>query len=128
MDAPGAKADVLGQYAVVTVDRSLYSDSAIFKAAYWFTDKFYIFLDLAAEGRIAIELRQKTPDAQHDLTSACRDFCNALIDARVREQVLKETGGIREALITKAFSEGAVQPGLADAPSNERHLENVSRS
>src|SRR5207248_1965593 len=42
---PGMSTDQLGDYAVVAVDQAIYSEEAIFKAAYWFTDRFYVFLD-----------------------------------------------------------------------------------
>lgn len=117
---PGLTTDQLGDHSSVSIDPGLYSEAAIYKAAYWFTDRYYVFLD-RAEGRIIVELRAKESDGG-DLRAACAEFCNALIDFRVRDIVAKETMPIREALLTKAFVEGVPQPGLQGAKSDERHL------
>lgn len=113
--------DQFGQYASVSVDPQVYSETAIFKAAYWFTDRCFIFLDGLPDGRVSVEIRAKG-DQPLDLAVACADFCNALIDFRVRDIVAKETSVIREALVRKAFIEGVPKPGLDGAKSDERHI------
>jgi His-Xaa-Ser system protein HxsD len=118
---PGLSTDQLGDHSSIAIDPGLYSEAAIYKAAYWFTDRYYVFLDRAPEGRIVVELRAKEAD-HSDLRVACAEFCNALIDFRVRDIVAKETMPIREALVTKAFTEGVPHPGLQGAKSDERHL------
>jgi His-Xaa-Ser system protein HxsD len=118
---PGLITDHLGDCASVSIDPGLYSQAAIFKTAYWFTDRYYLFLDRTAEGRIVVELRIKNV-SDGDLRAACAEFCNALIDFRVRDIVGQETMPIREALVTKAFMEGVPEPGLHGAKSSERHL------
>ena len=52
---PGLETDALGDYARVSIDRQLYSDTAIFKTAYWFTDRFYVFLDPTPDNRLSVE-------------------------------------------------------------------------
>lgn len=118
---PGIEQDLLGSLGVITVDPNLYSENAIFKAAYWFTDKHYVFLERTEGGAIKIELRNK-PGSNTDLAIACSDFCNSLVDFRVREIVNGETSGIRETLIKRAFLEGVPSSGLEGAISNEAHL------
>ena len=118
---PGITTDALGDHSSISIDPGLYSEAAIYKAAYWFTDRYYVFLDRAPEGRIVVELRAKEVGGD-DLRIACAEFCNALIDFRVRDIVAKETMPIREALVTKAFTEGVLRPGLQGAKSDERHL------
>jgi len=118
---PGLSTDQLGDHSFIAVDPGLYSEAAIYKAAYWFTDRYYVFLDRAPEGRIVVELRAKEAD-HGDLRVACAEFCNALVDFRVRDIVTKETMPIREALVTRAFTEGVPKPGLQGATSHERHL------
>lgn len=54
---PDLKTDILGQYALVTVNRGVYSDLVVFKTAYWFTDRFYIYLDTPSPEQLHIELR-----------------------------------------------------------------------
>jgi His-Xaa-Ser system protein HxsD len=107
---PGLGTDTLGEYAHVLIDRAIYGDTAIFKTAYWFTDRFYVFLDNTPDNRLAVELRPKVSSPSTDLQTACAEFCNSLVDFRVRTMVLNETKGVREALVTKAFMEGIPKP------------------
>jgi len=119
---PGLETDELGSFAVIRINRALYSDVAIFKTAYWFTDRFYLFLDTSEDGRIVLELRAKNLSQPPDLQVGCAEFCNSLIDFRVRDIVLGETGSVRDALVAKAFMEGVPNPGLPGVQSDERHL------
>lgn len=118
---PALTTDTFDEYATVTINPEVYSEAAIFKTAYWFTDRYYVFLDSLADGRLLVELRAK-PGGAGTLQVACADFCNSLVDFRVRDIVARETTGIREALVTKAFLEGVPKPGLDGATSDEKHL------
>ncbi len=122
MSWPGIATDELGAVATVCVDTALYSEQTVFRAAYWLTDRFYIFLEPTGDGRIRIEVRNK-PGSQADLQHASADLCNSLIDFRLREIVAQETGEIRDALVKQAFLEGVPKPGLAGAISDEKHLQ-----
>jgi His-Xaa-Ser system protein HxsD len=115
---PGLETDALGDYARILINRELYGDTAIFKTAYWFTDRFYIFLDSTPDNRLSVELRQKTSSQPANLQAACAEFCNSLVDFRVRGTVLNETRPVREALVTKAFMEGIPKPGMEDDRSS----------
>jgi len=115
------ESDVLGNFAKASIDPAVYSEAAVFKIAYWMTDRFFLFLDKDQDGRWIVELRNK-PDNQADLQAALSEFCNALIDFRLRDIVNAETGAIREALVRRAFMEGVPKPGLEGAVSNEAHI------
>ena len=120
MSWPGLESDALGDLGTVTIDPTLYSEQAIFRAAYWLTDRHYVFLDRDGS-RIRVEIRNK-PGADANLQQACADFCNSLVDFRLRDIVAHETGAIREALVKHAFIQGVPESGLPGARSNERHL------
>lgn len=107
---PGLETDTLGDYAQVQIDRQLYGDAAIFKTAYWFTDRYYIFLECTPDNHLTVELRHKASTQLTDLQLACAEFCNSLVDFRVRGIVLGETSVVRDALVTKAFMEGIPKP------------------
>lgn len=117
-------ADELGECIRITVDLSIYSKVAVFKAAYWFTDRCYLFLSYpnVNDQALQVEVRSKTTTNLTELEAISREFGNSLIDHEVRQQVLSETGEVREHLLRKAFFEGAV---AADVPqtlvSNESH-------
>lgn len=109
---PGLETDTLGEFAQVLINRQLYDDTAIFKTAYWFTERFYVFLDTSSDDRLLVELRPKITSPAVDLLAACAEFCNSLVDFRVRGMVLSETNNVRDALVTKAFMEGVPKPGI----------------
>jgi His-Xaa-Ser system protein HxsD len=119
---PDIQTDILGDCARIWVARAIYSDVAVFKAAYWATDRFYLFIDADGADRLSIEIRSKD-DTSSDLSSAAREFCNSLVDFRLRDIVNAETGSIRDSLVRRAFQEGQPKAGLSGAVSNERHLD-----
>ena len=123
---PNIDTDIFGDVASASIDPTVYSEAAIFKAAYWMTDKFYLFIDKNPSGFWRIEIRRK-PGCTADLQQSCAEFCNALVDFRVRDIVNGETLGIREALVRRAFVEGIPKPGLDGAVSHEDHLVSTKR-
>ena len=118
---PSIETDVLGDLAKASLDPAVYSETAIFKTAYWMTDRFYVFLDRDQDGRWIVEMRNK-PGNSTDLHQAASEFCNSLVDFRLRDIVNAETGSIREALVRRAFMEGVPKAGLEGAVSDERHV------
>src|SRR5262245_12277589 len=118
---PSVETDVLGDLAKASIDPAVYTEAAVFKTAYWMTDRFFLFLDRDQDGRWIVGLRNK-PDSQADLRLALSEFCNSLVDFRLRDIVNAETGSIREALVRFAFMEGVPKPGLEGAVSNEEHV------
>lgn len=108
------KLDELGQFVVVEIDASLFDRAAIFKTAYWGTERAFLYLTQDKDaGRIYAELRPKKPDAT-DLETVAREFCNALIDQQTRQIVLRETSAERDVLLTKAFGAGRGHLDLAE--------------
>src|SRR5262249_39776784 len=102
--------DSLGALACLTVDTSIYSKTALFKTAYWHTERFYVFLSRVegAPSSIQIEIRPKSTMNNEELVAVCREFANNLIDQQTRQDVIVETGNIRDTLIKKAFFEGSL--------------------
>jgi len=94
--------DELGVYARVCVDPSLYSQTAIQKTAYWFTDRCYLYL-VNRSSLIEVEFRFKQEKSTDDLKALCGQFLNNLLDQAVRQKVLEETSSIRDTLVKKAF-------------------------
>jgi len=98
--------DELGVYVRVSVDPKVFSETAVLKTAYWFTDQYYLFLASNRETSfLEIELRLKQGESLEQLKSACGEFWNKLLDQEVRQRVLVETSPVREQLLKKAFFE-----------------------
>jgi len=101
--------DALGDAAILTVDLGIFDRAAVFKAAYWVTDKVYLyFLPFGGEGdmnSLKIEIRPKTL-GKASVEQLARDFANSLIDFQTRQIVLRETAGSRDILLHRAFGEG----------------------
>ena len=114
--------DAFGLYARVSVDPSVYSEVAVLKTAYWFTDQYYLFIAKdKANGLLDVEFRLKEGGSPEKLKAACGEFSNYLLDQELRQQVLKETSGIRDTLVKKAFFEAKASLP-AGVTSNETHL------
>ena len=114
--------DELGVFARVSVDPNVFSEVAILKTAYWFTDEYYLFLAKnKGNGLIDVEFRLKQGDSLDQLKTACGEFWNNLLDQEVRRKVLLETAPLRDTLLKKAFLEAKapLPPGIA---SDESHL------
>jgi His-Xaa-Ser system protein HxsD len=120
--------DELGVYARVSIDPNIFSDTAIFKTAYWFTDQYYLFLSKQIDtGLLDVEFRLKDGTSIDNLKIACGEFCNNLLDQEIRQKVLKETMVVRDTLVKKAFFE-AKAPLPAKIISDESHLPSSMQS
>lgn len=114
--------DDLGAFVQMSVDPEVFSETAILKTAYWFTDFYYLYLSKDNNtGMVDVELRLKEGNDAGKLKAACGEFWNKLLDQEVRQKVLSETSAVRDALITKAFFE-AKKPMLPNIVSNESRL------
>lgn len=118
--------DELGPYARVCVDLGLYSSTAIFKTAYWFTDQCYLYLAKRIS-MVEVEFRLKSGDSSDDLKKICGQFLNSLLDQSLRQKVLEETSGIRDTLLKKAFfdAKASVAKRLV---SDESHVPDTQQS
>jgi His-Xaa-Ser system protein HxsD len=106
-DAITCAMDELGTFARIVVDLSVYSKTAVFKTAYWYTEHLFLFLSRGErDNTVEIEMRSKEGSNRETLIRFCREFCNALIDQQVRQDVIRETSEIRDVLVRKAFGEG----------------------
>lgn len=111
--------DALGVYVRVSVDPKVYSETAVLKTAYWFTDQYYLYLASNRDtGFLELELRLKQGESLDQLKAASGQFWNKLLDQEVRQRVLEETSPIREQLLKKAFFE-AKAPLPSGIVSNE---------
>lgn len=121
-------ADELGVFARVSVDPQVFSETAILKTAYWFTDQHYLFIAKNPDtGMFDVEFRLKEGGSLDKLKAACGEFWNNILDQEVRQKVLGETATVRDTLIKKAFFE-ARAPLPETVVSDEAHLARPGQS
>jgi His-Xaa-Ser system protein HxsD len=122
--------DSLGTIACLSVNTSVYSKTAVFKTAYWYTERCYLFLSkpLDLPDTIQVEIRPKSTVSKDELIAMCREFANNLIDQQVRQEVIAETGSVRDALIKKAFFEGSHHLHPDKLSSNEQYASTADQS
>jgi His-Xaa-Ser system protein HxsD len=90
----------------IEIDASIYSQDAILRATYKFTDRGYVLLqshDVPAHCCIA-HLIAKSPLV--DLGVLVGEFCNELLDQQLRQRLESQFGDIRSLIVAEAFAEG----------------------
>lgn len=92
---------------VLRVDRHLYSDEAIFRTCYVFTDRCYLFLEQAGADLLTVRFRRRNSGV--DLTAVLGDFENELISQRLRVSLGRETAEIRKLIVARAFSDATFE-------------------
>ncbi|HKU51152.1 MAG TPA: His-Xaa-Ser system protein HxsD [Nitrospira sp.] len=107
-----------GSVLALEIDVSIYESSAIFRAAYKFTDRCYIFLARAEEASFLIVTFRAKKEGQ-DLSDLIGLFCNELIDQQIRQELAREAGPVREIIVAQAFAEGNLLDSLRDEGSYE---------
>ena len=87
---------------VLRVDCSVYSEEAILRTCYVFTDRCYLFLDRDGPGYLIVRFRRRQPAA--DLDRIVGEFANEALNQRVRLGLAQETRSIREEIVRHAFA------------------------
>ena len=95
--------------------KSLYSKTALIKAAYNYTDRAYVHLD-ADETYYYVTLRSKT--GQSDVSED--EFVNEMLAQSVRHEIYRQTKNVRELLLARAMASSMVaDPQMMDSqPDN----------
>lgn len=88
----------------VSLDLRIYSLNAIKKAAYKFTDKYSVLIELIDNDSKVQVLIKSTSKKLDELEHVAQLFCNEVIDQDLREVVAKETEGVKNLIIAQAFS------------------------
>ena len=85
--------------------KELYSKYSLLKAAYLFTDEYYIYLD-ADEKNYFVDIRPKESDCM-EITEG--DFMNELLAQTTREEILKKTSDIRTLVLGRAVASTIIE-------------------
>jgi His-Xaa-Ser system protein HxsD len=93
--------------AIITVDAQSYPLPVVQKTAYALADTLSILIQRSSEG-FELLISPATPSAMPTEIAAKTLIIQALNDFALREQVLRETSGIRELLARTALKESGV--------------------
>lgn len=96
------------------VDETIYDRATVLRAAYWFTDRCYLFVTRPCPGFLDVRFTPK--DANDDISSISGEFQNGLLEYELRRLVQEESGKIRELLVAKAVS-AALDGPLPSSPT-----------
>jgi His-Xaa-Ser system protein HxsD len=107
----------------LNVDERVYSVTALLRAAYWFTDRAYIFVSKPNEHSLRVQIKAKPPTLETpsrlSLPDVAGEFGNALLDYQLREVIEERTGKIRGLLVTKALGEANLMRDLPPGSAND---------
>ena len=90
----------------ITISKELYSRQVLLKAAYHFTDNYYVFLDSDKE-RYIVEITPKLDNGTEEVS--VKEFSNELIAQAARESVFQETEEIRKLILGRAFASTIIE-------------------
>jgi His-Xaa-Ser system protein HxsD len=92
--------------SVMKFKKSLYSKTALLKAAYNFTDRAYVHLDADSE-YFYVSLSPK-----ERLCVDENEFVNEMLTQSVRHEVYLQTKNVRELLLARAMATSVVDEGI----------------
>ena len=88
----------------IKLSREIYNKEAVIRAAYSFTDRAYIHLDVDPSFFI-VTLSEKTNDQFIDFN----EFQNEVLAYLVRQEIRKSTKNIRELILARAFASTVIE-------------------
>ena len=104
--------------ATISIDKKIYSKSAVLRACYWFGKDLYCHLkerDELLEVTVGLRVSSPTLDQPkiRKIDEWLPEIYDALLDSQLRMEIQAETAGVRELIVAKAFAESGV---LEDPP------------
>lgn len=84
----------------LTINKNLYSRCSLLKAAYHFTDEYYVLLD-QDDFNYYVDIIHKDGSEQDNIYGM---FSNELVAQSTREAILEKTSSIRELILARAFA------------------------
>lgn len=83
----------------------MYSRSALLKAAYHFTNEYYIYLD-QTDHEYIVDIDKKSGAIAPDIKGR---FSNELLAQTTREEIIKQTSHIRQLVLGRAFASTLIE-------------------
>lgn len=95
--------NILGEYIALMLDSEIYSNSAIMKTCYEFTDEYFFHITSDIKNIYCVYIYLKNEETQN-LISFAKEFLSNLHINNLRQIVINETKNVRDEIIKKAFS------------------------
>ena len=89
---------------IISFCKDIYSKEALIKAAYQFTDRYYIHLSQDVEN-YTVEINSKTNDEDN----IAYLFNNEMLAQTARQVILKQTGKIRTMIMARALASTVIE-------------------
>lgn len=86
-----------------TINLTCYSLEAVYKAAYIFVDRAYIFLDSRSSKKVTVFLKGKKKLSSKKLEDLKGEFLNELLNCTLRVRVAARNKKIREMMVGQAL-------------------------
>ena len=98
---------------VYRFSKDIYTKDALIKAAYTFTDKSYLHLDVDVNNYIVTIESKDEADVVTE-----KEFQNALLAEMVRLSIEKRTKNVRELILARAFSSTVIDNIKVEEPED----------
>ena len=85
------------------IDTKLFPIVAIMKAAYSFTDKYYIFFEYISEYSVEVKMKIKLISKSGNIKDAVGEFNNELLNQQLRILIFDQTKDIRQMILGRAL-------------------------
>ncbi len=111
------------------VDLDIYGLPALLKVAHKFTDRCFVHLQYRTERVVEVRLHAKAP--QVPLDGIAGEFCNEVLDQRLREIVARESEPVRNLVLAHALSRVDLANSESESPSlpaDTQKMENSSHN
>lgn len=93
--------------ARVVIDSSLYNETVVYKAFYWYAGSYEVDIASDKEARFVVRVRPKEGELSDLHLAHLRERVHQdLIDFKTRHIIETETRAVRELLVAKAFAHG----------------------
>lgn len=101
--SPIISSDKENRAIFIDLPKEIYHRDAVLKAAYAYSDRFYVRLSPHGEFYVRAAFEAKT-ETDIDYESVAKNFCNEVLDQQIREDLQKVNGHIRDIIYKHAFA------------------------
>ncbi len=99
----------------LTFHKDVYTKTALLKAAYHFTDEYYIRLDVIDDTYV-VDIRTKGSASESQIQG---EFENELLAQVTREEIISQTSNIRELILARAFASTIIEESNDVPPADD---------